>query len=278
MLPIKSGLARAVSQSLSIFAKPKTTKAYLLYSLDEDKVVSQNNQNYWFKAASIVKLIYAIDLMHQIERGEIKKQKIKIIDKYLINEGTNLLRDLTLDSSSQPTLSLKTLIRLMLKYSCNGSTHAIWDHIVIPIDKFRNRLGRVWRINTQIFDTAGNFNNIMRPTDILEIYRHIYDDGLNILGKDAKKFLQDCLEEGKSRYSIFDQKTFNIKILGCKGGQIFEPAPTNKAYYHDSGAFLVRSTGKKYIIITMTESLDFASSRDWTRKIGKKLLSVAEKN
>lgn len=253
------------------------TESYILYSLEENKIIKQYNANYWFRAASLVKLVYAIELMRKIERGELKNEKVKIIDKYLLDEGTNILRDLTLDNTSSLMLPLKTLIRLMLKHSCNGSTYAIWDHLV-PTDKFRNRLSSIWKLDTRIFDNSGNFKNTMRPTDILTTYQHIYGNNSDILTKETKKFLQNCLEEGKSRYSIFDQKSFNIKILGCKGGQLFEPAPINKAYYHGSGVFQVKNSDKKYIIVVMTESSNLAIAREKTRKIGKKLLSIAEKS
>lgn len=275
MLTIRSGLTLAASRYLSVLAKPTMKKSYILYSLDESKVIKQKNPNLWFKAASLVKLVYAIDLMRRIERQEPKNKKINI-GNFVANEGTNILRDITLDETTQLCLSLKTLIRLMLKHSCNGSTYAIWDHSVIPVKKFQDRLKNIWKLNTKIFDKAGTFKNIMRPIDFLTIYRHIYDNSLKNINKNSKEFLQNCLEEGKSRYSIFDQKSHNIKILGCKGGQIFEIIPP-KAYFHGSGAFLVKSTGKKYIIVTMTESLDLASARDWTRKIGKELLTIAEK-
>ncbi len=261
----------AALRSLSLLDKLISEKSYLLYSLDDSQIIVKKNELKYYHPASTIKILYGLEVSDRLFHGRIKNTPILIDKKYLFNEGTNILRDLSLETSGEIRLSIKTLTRLMLKHSCNGSTAVILDIIAKNLDLFESHVKKRWLPEGALFNNFGKMSTLMNCTDILNLYKHIYEN--KTIPSDSVNFLQSCLKEGKSRYSVFDQKGLGIEILGCKGGQLYD-FETKRAYYHASGVFLVKRTGKKYIVVTMTKGLDLYRARSWTRDIGKWLLSL----
>lgn len=220
-----------------------SSNSFLLAKINRDnfEVIKEENFNQPKKAASLVKVSYALEILKRLEDGLIKEELVKITPDMVSNYGTNVLVDLV-DEKNQISLSVQTLVGLMIKYSCNSSA-AILLQKYLPNMKKEEKL-------VSLEEMARLFTEIFGENPRLKKYN---------------EFLKDKLKTSRNIYYLFDQ--LEVNVLGSKSGTLNK----DSVYYiNDSG--VVEFGGKRYFVGAMVSDKNISTAVLTIRNLGKELV------
>ena len=234
---------------------------FLLARIDEDsyQVIKENNYQYPQKAASLIKVFYALEVLRRLEEGLIKDQPIKITSDAVSDYGTNILVDLMGDQN-EVWLNIQTLVGLMVKYSCNSSTDILLKNCLPEVGQLNEIAKNVWDLKTLKMD---NQNKLVSLDDLAKLFIAIF--GSNPKLKKYNQFLKEKLKTSRNIYYLFDQ--LEVKVLGSKSGTLQKD---NAYFINDSG--VIEINGKVYFIGVMISDLKISVAVIKARQIGKDLV------
>ncbi len=246
-------------------------ESYLLVKLGSQghRVIKE----YWFQklgeAASLIKIFYALEILRRIEKGLIKNKSLVNIKPDMVSKyGTNVLGDL-FEGKDEIRLSLKTLIGLMIKFSCNSSTSILKDLYLPSWKELQNIAKEIWGLQDIVLvGTNGEHVNKISLRDMYKLYDWIYRERPMLLH--TNEFLKEKLKSSVNIYYLFDQ--LEIKILGLKTGTLFKDG-----YYWINDSGVIEINNQKYFLGAMVKDKHISKAVIRIREIGKDFIELIHK-
>jgi hypothetical protein len=224
------------------------------FSKNKSEIIFEHNADIPRTAASITKVLYAAEILRRLNKGEISNEQIKIDNKSLAGYGTDVLSDL-IEGKNQVYLDVETLVKLMIKYSCNSSTLILNRKYLQDFDDIE-RASKYWGVRS--FDRK---NNKLSVKDIFMLYKKIYT-----LDADWLNLLKASLKEARSIYRLFDLNKINL--LGSKSGTLFQDGIYTIG---DSGVF--EFNNETYFLGAIFSDKSITSGISRMRNLGRKLIN-----
>lgn len=237
-----------------VFSELKDGKNGLLFEHNSTTVVT---------TASLTKVLYAAEIARMLHHGEIENESVHIDGSMLAGYGTDILSDL-FSNSNKLVLDVVTLMKLMIKYSCNSSTLILSNRYLSDRRKLERCASKYWgmeNVHLKYSIDKSKVENEMQLIDLLSLLRKIYlndSEWLNIV--------RDSLKEAKSIYRLFDQQKINL--IGSKSGTFFDEK--GNYWIGDLGVF--ERKGKTFFISAVCKSRNKFEAVERIRSIGRMLL------
>lgn len=222
----------------TISSNPKD--AFILAQVNGE-VITEQNSGTPLVSASLIKLLYANEILSQIESGKLSDDPILITPDMVSKYGTNVLGDLV-NGKNQISLSPSSLTGLMIKYSCNSSSSIL----------------RKYLSDDLISDT-------ITLKKLREEFEKVYADPPKL--QTYNDFLKNELKTSRNIYYLFDQ--LGVNVLGSKSGTLQKDGVY---WIGDSG--VIEDNGQKYFIASIVSREKISDAVIEIRKIGKALVNL----
>lgn len=228
----------------------------------KDVVVFHHKSHVPKNVASVIKVYFGLEVAKRLHDGEISDKTINVSKKKLAGYGTDVLNDLVAHKNIIK-LDVPTLIRLMLKYSCNSSTLILTSEFLPNRKELEDYAKKYWKLKKiNLTNQYGKLESLFSLRDVFTLYKQIYS------GNEKYKILiKNALRESRNIYYLFDQK--NIKVLGSKSGTIVKDG-----LYWISDSGIIEIENKKYFLSAVVARKKISTAVKEIRRIGDGLLSL----
>ena len=242
-------------------------ESFLLANLSKEdpKIIKEKNSSTPDYAASLSKVFLAAEYVKLLKQDKTLNKEIQIKKRDLVGYGTDVLSDLIRGRNSI-NIDVLTIMGLMIKYSCNSSTHILASQFLMDRNTRYKDVIKFWawrgkNLNLKKVKELNYFS----LQDFLKIFKEIYS------GKDGYwDILRFTLKSSRNIYYLFDQQ--ELEILGSKSGTI---KIGNIYYVNDFGVF--RCKDKTYFMGALVKDKSISAAVKRIRKIGKNLVAIAKK-
>ncbi len=232
----------------------------------ENVVVFHQKSQVPRNVASIIKIFYSLEVAEKLYGGEISDKTVNINRKKLAGYGTDVLNDLVA-RKNVIKLDIPTLIKLMLKYSCNSSALILTSEFLPKRKELESHAKKYWKLKRiHLVNQYGKSENLLSLRDVFTLYKQIYDGN-----EKYKTLIRNALRESRNIYYLFDQK--NIKILGSKSGTILKDG-----LYWISDSGIIETGNKRYFLSAVVARKEISAAVIKIRRIGDGLLSLLKKD
>ena len=229
---------------------------------EKDVVIFDHKPQVLRNVASVIKIYFGLEVARRLHNSKVSDKTVSINRKKLAGYGTDVLNDLVARKNIIK-LDAPTLIKLMLKYSCNSSTRILTSEFLPERKELEDHAKEYWKLKKiKLINQQGKIEKLLSLRDVFTLYKQIYNGN-----EKYKVIVREALRESRNIYYLFDQK--NIKILGSKSGTIFKDG-----LYWISDSGIIKTGNKKYFLSAVVARKDISVAVKEIRRIGEGLISL----
>lgn len=212
------------------------------------------------EAASLSKIFLALETTERLDKGEVKNHNLEITKKDVAGYGSDILVDLV-STSNKLYLDIKTLVGLMVKYSCNSSAFILANKMLAKRNALQKKATKYWKLRSvKLIKKYGDLDNKFSLEDILKVYEIIFSKSGELWD-----FLRDKLKTSRNIYYLFDQ--LEVSVIASKSGTIFKDG-----YYWVSDTGVIKVGNKKYFVGAIIKRKRISTAVKKIRSIGKRMI------